>query len=169
VSVARAQGGICSGCGRTVDPDPVSWLSLRARSTRSLGSAAQFWCMLTHVSPRLCAASRLLKLDVNSAKQVIVGDGQTESLPFFSTELSPEAQEVSLSDNIQDAMNGSLKVEWWLAGWLGGWLGWWVGVRACLQRIQATALHVGVCLASETCLALERLVLTCNMTPRFRC
>lgn len=38
---------------------------------------------------------RLLKLDVNSAKQVIVGDSATpQSLPFFSTELSPEAQEV---------------------------------------------------------------------------
>lgn len=37
---------------------------------------------------------RLLKLDVNSAKQVIMGDGSTQSLPFFSTELSPEAQEV---------------------------------------------------------------------------
>jgi hypothetical protein len=55
---------------------------------------------MTQASELICltfvyAAYRLLKLDVNSAKQVIVGDGQTESLPFFSTELSPEAQEVS--------------------------------------------------------------------------
>lgn len=52
-------------------------------------------------APYLCVTSRLLKLDVNSAKQVIVGDGQTESLPFFSTELSPEAQEVRLSGNMR--------------------------------------------------------------------
>lgn len=42
----------------------------------------------------LLVSGRLLKLDVNSAKQVIVGDGSVQSLPFFSTELSPEAQEV---------------------------------------------------------------------------
>lgn len=39
---------------------------------------------------------RLLKLDVNSAQRIIVGDGTMQSLPFFSTELSPEAQDVRL-------------------------------------------------------------------------
>lgn len=42
----------------------------------------------------MCPTCRLLKLDVDSAKKVIVGDSSTpQSLPFFSTELSPEAQE----------------------------------------------------------------------------
>lgn len=41
-----------------------------------------------------CLICRLLKLDVSSAQRVIVGDGTAQSLPFFSTELSPEAQDV---------------------------------------------------------------------------